>query len=206
MPTTYTPTPALPSGITLPSDGDPKNVSSINPTFESLANWIAYLSQRSIETDGGGLTIPLYAPFLNTSSRFSGFGRGWQQVSVADGGSLCFFMPTYLECRLTQVELFIDGGGAPHSALPENKPRLTVSKLNMQTGVMTALGNVVDAAGSVVAYEQPHGLQLTGLTHDFNTVGTIYDQLVLEINGEFGEDSVANALMIYGAKIQVTPA
>jgi hypothetical protein len=68
MSTTYTGTKVYTGSLTLPSDGDARDVASVNTALEALANRTEHLKNGS----AGWYNVPLNQPSVNINSRWTG--------------------------------------------------------------------------------------------------------------------------------------
>lgn len=203
MPTTYSENDTFPEAVTIPSDGDPPDASAWNVALEALLDRTAFIRARALGVAAAAsVSAALNAPHANISSRFEldGAGLGHKQSDITDGGGLRWTIgATDVEGIVTQITVFLDGdgGGADHSGtMPASKPTVKVWLLSLADGSYTQQGSTTtDPSTTTGQYEAVHAVTVTGLSFQWDPDAA----LVLEVIGEHGANSVANALLVLPA-------
>lgn len=208
MPTVYSETDTYPEAVNIPSDGDPPDASVWNTAFEALLDRTAFIRARTLGVAAAAsVSRALNGPYANISNRFEldSAGLGHQQTDVTDGGGLRWVLgATDVEGIVTQVSVYLDGdgGGADHAGvMPATKPKLKLWLLSLADGSYTQQGATTDDPSTTTGqYEAVHAITITGLSFQWDPDAA----LVVEVIGETGANSVANALIVLPAcKIRV---
>lgn len=204
MSTPFTGIPVWRTVITGPGAGDLASPQSVTDMGVLLADRTQYLLANAAQV--GYFRQPL-SPIENLNARFTwdnGIGA-WVQSSVADAGRLVFpvIVPPVGRIKRLRITRDGNGGGSSHSGLPATKPIYTLHFNNPITIDDGEIFDNVDPATTFAQYDTAAGVDFELL------VGTQIQQTDyvywLQITGEAGANSVANALAIFGLFIYVEP-
>jgi hypothetical protein len=218
MSTTYTPNPANnPSGFTLPSDGDNKPVSSINPTLQGLADGLSHAQWPSTDATK---SYPLASRHLTRvvtarPQSINGFGsgaddEGWNVSSAVPGAyrhehtaggaaadRLVFDLDLPDGATGVQFQVY-QQPAAGHTLLPTNRIAIGAIRIDLQTKTSTS-GSTTPFFGAIVAYEQYNGVAYDA-TALFGTIDRTRYRYLGVFYSEYGSDVVIGGL-VYGAKV-----
>jgi hypothetical protein len=197
------------------ADGEAVDGASQLLPAQDLSDRTRRLYNRSIETVGGDLLVP-----LNVVSLFPAGGaarwawevvgavyRGWLVNSSVAGVDECLIaLPTLHNCTFNSVAMIIDGdagsGGAHAGWPPAVFPRITLIGVDSSTSTSTNIGNAVDAPANQAAYEVSHAVTLAVAAQTMDEDHAYY----VSIRGENGGAAQANSLALMGCQMTVVPA
>jgi len=214
MTTNITEVDTYPATLANPNTGELASAPALLSAFlQGSANRQRFVANR---LPGVSASIELevsLTPFFNGGAYLVGTNYDWLQSNVASPGALLFPLPQLP--RLTTNPIKISAMRARvlsvtgHSALPANKPSLSLYKKALTTG------GTVDPTPSLVATQQnTYGsLSVYEQIHDITTIsaGAFPMSLspgetgFLQFIGESGANSAVNKLYLLGLYVTVTP-
>ncbi len=189
-------------------------------TAETVNYWRTAISQ-AIDGTGGGTYAPSSEIVIGGSGlRVSGaFGYGSSSVTrtvdtdafdivgtsskgglpanVAVGESIAFSLRVPHGNVLDSVVVYISP--AVDGNLPATKPLVSVLRRDLTDGTSTTLGSLTDPAASAAAYEQYHGITVSGLNSTVDRSKYVYS---VRFDGEASTN--AQAVLVVGATYTVT--
>lgn len=204
MPTNLTGTNTWTDPVQGIANGDPVDAATDNLALQGLANRDVWLKNRILSAGGGIVPIPLNAPFSNSGGFAfydSGTGRiGWRQEAAAVH-LMRWVIPPLVSGKLVRVYASIDGngGGTNHVGLPAQLPILQLTHVDMATGVATTGAAAADGS-NLAAYELLHEISVAPVP-DWYFGPTVFTYL--DFFGESGANSLANCLLLIGARMEV---
>lgn len=210
MPTTVTESDVFTASLSVPNDTELATRASLEQFVQGLANRTRHLFNRSVMSSATGVWIhvPL-APVLNDNARFTHTDNdGWIQSSVASAGKLRFPVPCVLHSgKINRVRARVAGLSdlATHVALPATKPTLNLLRMDSNFAAPDTLAGiasvVTDPSASFTDYNLIHTIELdlSALSITFAENYVYY----VDLTGETGANSVANALHLRDIRLQV---
>lgn len=176
------------------------------------------LTVDGILTVGNVIAVNRVVEWLVRSTPISGFlsdvlswrvewdidsGAAMVQADVTGGGLQSMIIPIDVPAGsvIGSITAFVQGASG-HVSLPTGSERMEVLvyKQRLTTGVLTLIGNAVDASASVGAYEAGHTI---AFGFDFETVDYANYTYFIQITGERGANAVAGT-RYFGSQINTT--
>jgi hypothetical protein len=193
----------FPTSLTIPSDGDPKAVSSVNPAIEGLADRTAYLGRISRDKFGtvGRIAKGTPSPFPHSSTNLPTFvpykggenygGTQMFQLFV-DAGVAGFTQVLDMPHGCTLQTAYVSFRGASgHGGVPDN-PFLAIvkkQKISSLEGLPSTIATGVADASSVGVYEAFQQIPIV-CNEVIDNSQYIY---FLWARGEFGSNAIVGA-------------
>lgn len=189
---------AYPVTLTIPSDGDAANASSINTPIEGLADRTTNLHLHKV--DIGTLAITPQTVTRSAGLYFRDLEANWtlNVAALGDWGTIyqanigavrSIFVDLDLPnaCVLNTITVQICGAIGGHAGLPAAKPSISLYKFSAAPfNAPGTVASVTDAPASIAAYETIHTLTLGALALTIDA-GFRYR---VRIVGESGANSV----------------
>jgi hypothetical protein len=156
-----------PTNITIPSDGDDKSATSVNPGLEGLADRTASIAKRAALSDLGTVIRPVssLAWIFDSSGSPSWTRNGGLKLTQVDIDALGpepngFHVILQLPHGSTLVSVFACiKGHSGHAVLPVLLPGFTVFKQRINTGAArVSIGTGGDTSANVAAFEAVHSI------------------------------------------------
>lgn len=192
------------------ADGDAVDGASQLLPAQDLSDRSRWLHNRTIESVGGDLLVPMIPVSFGLAARWA-FGtagaslRYLVNTSVAGADEAVIPLPTLHNCTFDEVEVSLHGDflvSGPHAGLPGTMPRITLYHIDLTTGAETAVGNAVDGSAGVAAYESAHVITLAHAAQTMDENSAFY----ISLRGESGANAMASYLHVFGMRMHVLPA
>lgn len=212
MPTNLVPVDTFPANHTVASDGEAVSQATRTLVMQGYADGLLYLRNRSPAAVAGNYQIPIAPVGLYAAAWIARWGwvaasEGWVNLNIGGADEITIPLPALVGCSFSSVTLVVHGDAnavGPHAALPASMPQVTLYKIDGQTAApaLTTVGSQVDTSANVAAYEQGHTITYTpGAAQTIDEV----TQYAISVRGESGANSIASALVLYGAYMTIVP-
>lgn len=221
----------FPDQITLPSDGDPKPVASVNAGLEGLADAVAFLEARTKGVAKPGTATQVIVPMapLNvyglsneggavadrfTFASLAGVGAGWLQTNVTDAGAITLDVGACLpkQCRITSIGVHL--ACAAHAVDPvaggATLPQLVVIEEDFGAKASATVLDTVSATPANQALYEAHYYFASYMGGTPYAWDVQYDKrLYVTVKGETnggGAGAEANKLLIKAVVVTIEEA
>jgi hypothetical protein len=203
------PTPAVVAGkgtwatISIPDDGDKRDVAIYAAAIEGLVNRSNWLAWRTENNDGGSVAhtfVPVTPPTVDPRWALINALVGMWMTDVTDPENGAAAMMEFTDVpdgvKITSAIVYIDPSNS-HSNLPTTKPILKLNAIDVATGTITPLGTTTDAPADLTAYQARHSITVT-VASPFKYDKAVH-KLVAVIQAEAGANA-KSAMVVEGCR------